>query len=68
MSDCAPDQREVHRDAARDARTLKTCRQFFPLSFNRLSNISMISTKLSLTGDEARRAGTTAAKGDVLVI
>lgn len=31
-------------------RTLNTCRQFFPLSFNRLSSISMISIKSTLHG------------------
>lgn len=35
--------------------TLNTCRQFLPLSFNRLSSISIISTKSVLSCQEIRK-------------
>lgn len=38
----------VINSARQGIRTLNTCRQFLPLSFSRLSSISIISTKWSL--------------------
>ena len=48
--------------------TLKTCLQFFPLSFNRLSSISIISTKSFLLLTASMMLPNTDSPIDVLIV